>query len=98
MKFSEWMRNARIPHKLTQIKGGYMISLIDPDTRLKELISSLFVSIDTGEVGLDHMAIRKDVNVYTSSGDTIFIDEKHYADILNTIQPAIRDYVLTRKF
>lgn len=98
MKFSEWMRNARIPHELTKIKGGYMVSLIDPDTRLKELISSLFVSIDTGEVGLDHMAIRKDVNVYTSSGDTIIIDEKHYADILNVVQPAIRDYVLTRKF
>ena len=94
-KFSDWLRESEINHTLTQVKGGYILHFIEPDEDLKKLISSLFITIDTGEM-VNHMAVRKPVNVFTSSGEDIVIQEKYWADILNTIQPAIREYVYDR--
>ena len=91
-KFSEWLRNSEIPHNLIEIKGGYLVNFIDPDEDLKKLISSLFITIDTGKEE-NHMAIRQPVNIFTSGGDGIIVDSRYYADILNTCYPALRDYV-----
>lgn len=93
MKFSEWLTNSSLAHKLTKVKGGYVVTFTNPDDELKELISSLFITVDTGEESPDHKAIRKPLNVYTSSGDAIVIDDKHYGDILNTVQPVLFEYV-----
>lgn len=93
MKFSEWLTNSSIAHKLTKVKGGYVVTFINPDDELKELISSLFITVDTGEESPDHKAVRKPLNIYTSSGDAIIIDDKHYAEILGTVQPVLFQYV-----
>lgn len=91
-KFSDWLKNGRIPHEITKVKGGYILTFIDPDDDLKKLISSLFITIDTGEE-INNQAIRKPVNIFTNSGDSIIIDERYYADILNTCYPALRTYI-----
>lgn len=96
-RFSEWLTNNEIPHELISVKGGYIVKFIDPDEDLKKLISSLFITIDTGEENsTTHQAIRKPVNIFTAGGDGIVIENKYYADILNTCYPAIRDYVNQR--
>lgn len=98
MKFSEWLNNSHIDHNLVRVKGGYVLQFTNPDAELKELISSLFISVDTGEFGPDGMSIKKSLNIFTSSGDAIIIDEKHFADILNAIQPAMYQYVRVRNY
>lgn len=98
MKFSEWLTNANLSHELTRVKGGYVIKFTNPDDKLKELISSLFIMVDTGDEGPRGKAIRKPLNIYTSSGDAIVIDSKHYADILNAIQPVLFEYVRSKHF
>ena len=90
-KFSEWLNSSEFPHELVQVKGGYIINFIDPDEDLKKLISSLFITIDTGRE-INHQAIRNPVNIFTASGDGIVIEEKYYADILNACYPVLRDY------
>lgn len=92
MKFSQWLTNSHIPHDLTKVKGGYVLRFTEPDDELKELISSLFIMVDTGEE-VGHTAVRKPVNIYTSNGDAIVIDDKHYAEILGTVQPVLFQYV-----
>ena len=94
-KFSDWLKASHIDHTLTKVKGGYILQFIDPDEDLKKLISSLFITIDTGEM-VNHMAVRKPVNVFTSSGEGIIIQEKYWADILNTVQPVLREYVYNK--
>lgn len=94
-KFSEWLTNANIPHKLIEVKGGYIVQFINPDEDLKKLISSLFITIDTGKE-VNSVAVRTPVNIFTSSGDSIIIEEKYYADILSTVQPILHDYIINR--
>lgn len=94
-KFSDWLRVSEINHTLTKVKGGYIIQFIEPDEDLKKLISSLFITIDTGEI-VNHMAVRKPVNVFTSGGEGIVIQERYWAEILNAAHPAIREYVNDR--
>lgn len=98
MKFSEWLDNSHIDHTVVHVKGGYIIQFNNPDSKLKELISSLFVTVDSGEFGSDGMSIKKSLNIFTSSGDAIVVDEKYYADILNAIQPVLYEYVRKRSY
>ena len=96
-RISMWLRNSGFPHELIQVKGGYILQFIEPDEDLKKLISSLFITIDTGEEdATTKMAKYKPVNIFTSSGDAIVIEYKHAAEILNTIQPVIRDYAIKK--
>jgi hypothetical protein len=94
-KFSDWLTDSSIPHTLTEVKGGYVIQFTDPDEDLKKLLSSLFITIDTGEEE-NKTAIRKPVNIFTSSGDSIVIEDKYTSDILNTLYPAIREYIVKK--
>ena len=94
-KFSDWLSNSNISHELPRVKGGYIIRFIEPDEDLKKLISSLFITIDTGETE-NHMAIRKPVNVFTAGGDGIVLEERYIGDILSTIYPVIHDYAIKR--
>lgn len=91
-KFSDWLNSNKLSHELKEVKGGYIIRFIDPDENLKKVIRSLFITIDTGkeEKGV---AVMQPVNIFTSSGDSIIIEEKHYAEVLNMAQPAIRNYI-----
>ena len=94
-KFSDWLKANHVDHTLIKVKGGYILNFVDPDEDLKKLIGSLFITIDTGEM-VNHMAVRKPVNVFTSSGEGIIIQEKYWADILNTVQPVLREYVYNK--
>lgn len=95
-RFSEWLNNSKVPHKLTKVKGGYILRFIDPDEDLKKLIGSLFITIDTGNEDIEHNAIRKPVNIFTTGGDGIVIDEQHYGDVLSSVQPVIHDYIIKK--
>lgn len=94
-KFSDWLFISNIPHELTRVKGGYIIRFIEPDEDLKKLVSSLFITIDTGETE-NHIAIRKPVNVFTSGGDGIVMEEKYIGDILSTVYPVLHDYAIKK--
>lgn len=94
-KFSDWLFTSNIPHELTVVKGGYIVRFIEPDEDLKKLISSLFITIDTGE-DANHTAIRKPVNVFTSGGDGIVMEEKYIGDILSTVYPVLHNYAIKK--
>lgn len=94
-KFSDWLNVSNISHELIRVKGGYIIRFIEPDEDLKKLISSLFITIDTGETK-NHIAIRKPVNVFTSGGDGIVMEEKYIGDILSTVYPVLHDYAIKK--
>lgn len=92
-KFSQWLYYSNIPNELRRVKGGYIIRFIEPDEDLKKLIGSLFITIDTGETK-NNMAVRKSVNVFTSGGDGIVLEDKYIGDILSTVYPILRDYTI----
>ena len=92
-KFSDWLRSSNIHHSLIRVKGGYIIKIDDQHEDLKKLISSLLVMINTGETDpTTGLGISKPVNVFTKSGDIIF-EYKYTAEIINTVQPAIADFI-----
>ena len=98
-RFSEWLTMNDLSHELHKVKGGYIIQFIEPSEDLKNLIGSLFISVDTGKEELKHptsnmpTAIRKPLNIFTSGGDGIVIEDKYVGDILNTVYPILRNYV-----
>ena len=42
------------------------------------------------------MAIRKPVNVFTSGGDGIVMEEKYIGDILSTVYPVLHNYAIKK--
>ena len=94
-KFSEWLGMNNIAHNSIKVKGGYIIQFIDPDEDLKKLISSLFITVDTGkEIG--EQTIRTPLNIFTSSGDAIVIEEQYTGDIINTVYPVLHEYIIKK--
>ena len=96
-KFSNWLTASKIQHELVQVKGGYIVQFIDPDEEFKKLISSLFITVDTGEDD-GKIAKRIPMKIFTSNGDGIVIEYKYAGDIINTIHPVIRDYLANKKY
>lgn len=93
-KFSEWLEMSGIGHELTRVKGGYIIHFIEPDLELQNLISSLYITIDTGRT-VNHMAVKTPVQIFTGSGD-IVMEDRYIGDILSTIQPILHEYAVKK--
>lgn len=94
-KFSDWLKDNRFDFTLTEVKGGWLLKFNNPSEKLVNHIKNLHIEIDTGrEDPKTHIAIRESVSCFTTSGDTVVIEGKYKADILNALYSSLRDYRL----
>lgn len=87
-KFSEWLTLTKINHTVSEIKGGWIIQFIDPPDGFTSIIKSILIPITSNDGKTDF------VNSFTCSGDLV-IEEQYTAEIINTLHPAIRNYMAT---
>lgn len=91
LKFSEWLRTSHITHKISKFEDGYILYFIHPDKEFKKLISSLTIKLKTNKI-VNQVAIATTKRI-SATGELVYITKSHYGEILNALQPAIRDYL-----